>query len=244
MKNVKSQIKKIARDFNLKFESEWFQYMWIPIKQEILTEYIGDCPDPAYKKYGKSPKERIKNIDKFVNSKDFKKCLKRFGGQVADKKDWKQEKNWINQIKNDKIRKELLKLHYRIKKKFAKTNKLALLSIPHNQKQKEWQLKNCLRHEWIHILLEQNKISFQKLNKKHWKYDEGLVTYLEFFADRKLKNLEKMRDKEDYPMEKQYYVYGIRFRGILENKKTPKERKQEIIKFMDRLNNLKVTSKK
>ncbi len=232
---IKTQIKKIAKEFDLKFNPEWFNYMWIPIRHEILTEYLGDCPDPVYKKYGKTPKERIKNIDKFVNSVDFKKCLKRFGGQISDKKDLKQEEKWINQIKNERIKEEMLALHCRIKKKLAKTDKLALLTIPSNKKQKEWQLKNCLRHEWIHILLEQNKIHFQKINKKYWKYDEGLITYIEAFTDKKLKKLEKMRDEEDYPMEKQYYVYAMRFRKILENKKIPKERKQEIIKLMKEL---------
>ena len=136
---IKLQIGKIAKDFGFKYNKEWFDYMWISIRHEILAEYLGDCPDPVYKKYGKNSKERIKNIDRFVRSKDFKNCLKRYGGQVSDKKDWKQEKEWINQIKNDKIKKELLALHHRIKKKFAKTDKLALLSIPHNEKQKEWQ---------------------------------------------------------------------------------------------------------
>ncbi|MFH1270674.1 MAG: hypothetical protein ABII03_03490, partial [Nanoarchaeota archaeon] len=74
---IKAQIKKLAKEFDLKYNPEWFNFMWITTRQEILTEYIGDCPDPIYMKYGKTPNERIKNIDKFVNSKDFKSCLKR-----------------------------------------------------------------------------------------------------------------------------------------------------------------------
>lgn len=236
MKAVKSQIQKVARDFNLKFEDKWFQFIWISPEQEILTEYIGDSPDPIYKKYGKTPEDRIKNIDKFVNSKDFKKCLKRFGGQVAEKRYWKQEKEWINQIKNHRIKMELLRSHYKIKKKFSKIDRLALLSIPYNKQQKEWQLKYCLIHEWLHILLMKNKILFQKINQKYWKYDEGLVTYLGVYIEKKLEDLEKMRNKEKYPIERQYSIYAIKFRKLLDNKKNPQEKHQIIIKLIKKLN--------
>ena len=232
---IKFQIKNVAKSFDLKFKPEWFRFKWIPIKYHILTEYIGDCPDPIYEKYGKTKVQRIKNIEKFISSKDFKKCLKRFGGQVLEKKGIKEDKKLINQITNKSLKKDLLNFNSKLGKEFDEEKKLALLSITNNKKQKEWQLKNCLKHEWIHILLENNEILFQKINKKHWKYDEGLVTYMEVFIDQKTDKLEKMRDKEDYPMEKQYYIYGIIFREILKDKKTPKERKQEIIKLMEKL---------
>ena len=90
---IKSQIRKIAKEFDLKYKAEWFNVMWISKRQEILTEYIGDCPDPIYNKYGKTAEQRIKNLDKFVNSKDFLNCLKRFGGQVAEKRTLKKEEN-------------------------------------------------------------------------------------------------------------------------------------------------------
>lgn len=74
--------------------------MYITIRHEILTEYIGTCPDPIYQKYGRKAEQRIKNIDKFVKSKDFKKCLKRYGGQVASKRGLDQEQKWFEKTKN------------------------------------------------------------------------------------------------------------------------------------------------
>ncbi|GBE19614.1 hypothetical protein BMS3Abin17_00338 [archaeon BMS3Abin17] len=232
---IKSQIKKIAEEFNLKYNSEWFDYIWISSRQEILTEFIGDCPDPIYIKYGKTLNKRIENIDKFVKSLDFKKCLKRVGGQVTSRKNLKKEIKLYNKIENKKLRNELLKFHSKIGEKLKKTEYLALITKTKIPKWEKWIMKHCLRHEWIHILLEKNKIKFQKINKKYWPYDEGINEYIGAFLDEKLGDLEKFRDKENYSMEKKYWVYAIKFRELLEDKKTPKERKKTIVDLMGKL---------
>lgn len=225
---VKSQIKKLAKDFDLKYDFEWFKYLWISVRHEILTEYIGECPDPLYQKYGKSSKQRIKNIDKFMSSKDFENCLKRYGGQVATKGGLKKEEKLMKQIKDKKLKNELLKFNEKLKKQFGKSDFLALLTIPRNKKEKEWQMKFCLRHEWIHILVQKNKIHFQDISKKYWPYDEGIDEYMAAYLDNTLNKLEKFRDKENYPMERKNWVYAIKFRELLKEKNTPKERKKAI----------------
>jgi len=229
---TKSQIKKLAKEFNLKYKSEWFDYMWVSSREEILLEFIGDCPDPIYIKYGKTPNERIENLDKFVKSKDFKKCLKRVGGSVTSLKNFKKETKLYNQIENKKFKKELLNLQNKIGKKLKKTLQIALITRTNIEKWKKWIMKHCLRHEWIHILLDKNKIQFQEINKKYWPYDEGINEYFSAYLDRTLDKLEKFRDKEDYPMQKKYWIYAIKFRELLKDKKTPHERKKTILDLM------------
>jgi len=232
---VKAQLKKISKDFALKFDKEWFKHLWISNRLEILTEYLGTCPDPIYQKYGKNPNERIRNLDKFVDSRDFKECLKRYGGQVAHRSELKQEEKWIKQINNKKIRKELLEFHAKLKKSFGKAKFLALVTKPRNEKERKWQLSYCIREEWIHILLDINKIKFQDIKKKYWPYDEGIATYFAFYLENKLNRLEKFRDKEKYPMEKEYYIYAIKFRQLFKNKKSPEDRKKALIKLLNSL---------
>lgn len=232
---IKKQIKNIAKDFGLKYDLKWFEYMWISKRQEILIEFVGTCPDPIYNKYGKTPNQRIKNINKFVKSKDFLKCIKRFGGQVAEKKTLKEEEKMYRKISNKKIKKELLRIHFKIKDKLKETNQIALLTKTNIKKEKEWIEKDILRHEWLHILLCKNKINFQKINKKYWKYDEGLVEYLGSYIDKNLSKLEKFRDKENYPMEKQNWIYAIKLRGLLKNTLTSGERKRKIDELIKRL---------
>ena len=235
IQKVKFQIKKVAEEFDLKYQSNWFKHLWISVRSEILIEYLGTCPDPIYQKYGKTAESRIKNIDKFVNSKDFQDCLKRYGGQIAQKSELKQEEEWIKQIKNGKLKNELLKFHERIKNQFGKTDFLALLTIPRNKKEKEWQMKFCLRHEWIHVLLNKNNIQFQKIDKRYWPYDEGINEYLGAYLDKTLDKLEQFRDKENYPMEKKNWIYSIKLRELLKDKNTPKQRKKSIFNLISDL---------
>ncbi|MEJ2267726.1 MAG: hypothetical protein P8X70_01480 [Nanoarchaeota archaeon] len=232
---IKNKIKQIAKDFDLEYNAEWFDYIWIPKRQEILIEFIGDCPDPIYKKYGKTTLQRIKNLDKFIQSKDFQNCIKRFGGQVAEKKDLQKEERLYKKISNKKIREELLNVYLKVKEKLKNAEQIALITKTNIKKEKEWIEKFILKHEWIHILLYKNKIDFQKINKKYWKYDEGLVEFLGVYIDRNLDKLEKFRDEEQYPTEKQNWIYAIKFRKLFENISNPKERKMKIKDLMREL---------
>lgn len=232
---AKKQIRTLSKEFNLKFNPEWFEMIWIPKRIAVLTEYLGDCPDPIYNKYGKNPKERIENVDMFVNSNDFKKCLKRYGGQVSSKKDWNKELKWIKKIKDNQIKTELLIFQKKLKKHFKHCNYITLLTIPKNKKEREWQLKWCLRHEWIHILLDNNKIQFQEINKKFFAYDEGINYYMGAFLDNELELLEKLMWKEHYPLEKKGWEYAIRFRKLLKDQTSPIGRKKAIISLIEKL---------
>lgn len=243
IQEAKSQIKELAEDFDLKYNPNWFKYLWISVRHEILTEYIGTCPDPIYQKYGNTIEQRVKNINKFVKSKDFRGCLKRYGGQVAEKRELKREEKWIRQIKDEKLRKELLKFYKKLKRQFGEANYLALLTIPRNQKEEDLQLNFYLKHEWIHILLNKNRIYFQEIAKQFWPYDEGINEYMGAYLDGNLDKLEKFKDKEDYPMEKKYWDYAIKFRELLKDKNTPKERKKTILDLVFNLKNNYITKR-
>ena len=231
---IKYQIKKLAQDFDLKYHSDWFRYVWVPVRYEILIEYIGICPDTIYNKYGKNPEQRIKNICKFVGSKDFLVCLKRYGWQVIEKKELVQQGKSARQIMDRELRSELLSFYRILKGKFG-DGFLALLTIPRNKKEKELQLISILRHEWIHILLYANKVIFQKIDKKCWVYDEGINEFMGAYLDGTLNKLEKFRDKENYPMEKKNLIYAIKLRESFKDKNTSSERRKVIFGLMSDL---------
>ena len=232
---IKNQLKKFSKDFDLNYDSKWFSYMWISHRLHILIEYIGYCPDPVYMKYGNTPEKRIENISKFIASKDFLACLKRYGGQVASKEGLAQEIFWINKIKDNKLKSELLAFYKRLKKKLNRTPFIALMTTPRNKKEEAWLLKYCLRHEWIHILLQKDKIYFQKIKGEYGPYDEGIDEYMGAYLDKSLDNLERFRDEETYSLEKKGWVYAIKFRELLKNSKTPKEKKVILLKLLKSL---------
>ena len=238
MKKEKTQLRKLAREFNLKYDKNWFDIMWISKRHARYLEYVGMCFDPIYTRFGKTIEKRIENIDKFESSKELKKILKRYGGQAITKKEVVKGIKDCKNIKNIKLSKELLSLHKRIQLNLKEDN-LALLTKTKTKQHKEFLLNLILIHEWIHFLLMKNNIYFKSISEKHWKYDEGLVTYLEYYIKNRLGYLESMKRKTEYPMTKIYYIYAIKFRKILRDKKTPKERKQSINNLMKKLEKLK-----
>jgi hypothetical protein len=232
---IKQEIKKLASEFGLKYKPEWFNYIWISPRENALLEYVGECPDPIYVKYGKTSRKRIKNIDKFVNSEDFRKCLKRFGGQVISREDSRKYEEHIGLIHNKKLKQKLLKILGKIKKRLGKAKVIALMTSTNIKKWRKWLMKSCLRHEWLHVLVRCNKIRFQDIDKKFWPYDEGIVEYFGAFIDGKLYNLEEMTNKVKYAMEHKYFVYAIRFKELFKDRKTPKEKKQALLGLIKKL---------
>lgn len=229
-----NKLKKLAEEFDLKFNKNWFSYIWISKRHARYLEYTGMCFDPVYTRFGKTIEKRIANIEKFESSEEFKKIKKEFSGQAITKKEINKGIKHCKKIKNKKIKEELLSLYYKIGHNLKEGN-LALLTETKNKKQKEILLKNILLHEWIHHLLIKNNIYFKSVSESYWKYDEGLVTYLEYSINKRLSYLELIKNKIKYPNQKQYYIYAIKFRELLKNITNPREKKEKIINLRNSL---------
>ena len=232
---IKNQIKKIAKEFGLKYKSIWFNLIWINSSEETILEYISECQDPIYNKYGKTIKKRITNIERFINSDDFKHCLKRYGGQVISKNELNRQLNVYRKIKNNKLRLDLVSLGNKIRKNLGKGNFITLLTKTKILKEKEKIMKDILRHEWIHVLLKENNINFKDINKRYWPYDEGLDEYMVCFIDGNLNKLEKFRDSENYPLEKKNWIYAIKFKKLFRDKDSVEKRRKSIFEFIEEL---------
>lgn len=232
---IKVQLKKLAKEFDLKFNSKWFDFIWMTKRQARYLEYVGMCFDPIYTRFGKTIEKRIKNIDTFENSRELKEIEHRFSGQAITKDEVMKGITALKNIKNHVLRKELLKTYQKIKSKLNE-NSLALLTIPDNDKEKDFLLNSILLHEWIHVLLIKNKIYFQSISENYWKYDEGLVTYLEYFLSGNLNSLKPLRKNTKYLSFRVYFIYALKFRKLLENVDEASERKAVLLKVIKELN--------
>lgn len=229
--NIKIQIKKVAKDFGLKYNPKWFDYMWITKRDEIILQYIGNCLDSVYKKYGYGI-ERIQSIDKFFKN-DLDKLSKRYGGEVYSIESLNYQIGLLPSIKDEPIRTEISKLLKKIKKRL-KSNKIALITKTNIKNEYEG-ITGILRHEWFHILLFKNNLEFGKISNKLWMYDEGLCTYLEAYIDKNINQLEVKVKARQYPYEKKYFVFAIKFRELLKNKTTPKQKRDVLLKLYKNL---------
>lgn len=231
---IKSQIKKLSEEFNLRYNPAEYGFMWISKRHARYLEYVGMSHDPIYTRFGKTVEKKIENIEKFERSKEFKKIKNEYGGQAITKKEILKGIKDCKKIRKPKLRRELLNLHNNLLLNLKEDN-LALLTKTNNKNEKKILLNSFLLHEWIHLLLMKNKIYFKSISEKYWKYDEGLVTYLEYYLQNRLNYLEFIRNKTKYPHQKKYYIYAIKFREFLKTKKTPRERKKAILRLIKEL---------
>ena len=229
---IKEQIEKISRDFDLKYNLNWFNLLWISKRQARYLEYLGMCFDPIYTRFGNTIKKRIENIEKFESSKEFKKIKNEYSGQVITKSEVAKGIKNCRRIKDFKLKNELLNLYKKILNNLKEDN-LALLTETINKKHKDILLNSILFHEWIHLLLIKNKIFFKL--EKNWKYNEGLVTYLEYYSQDRLNFLESTKKKVKYPSQKIYFVYAIKFRELLKNANNGIEKKNILLNLVKSL---------
>ncbi|HIH14452.1 MAG TPA: hypothetical protein HA224_04310 [Nanoarchaeota archaeon] len=233
LSKIRRQILRLSKHLDLRHNSDWLRYIFIPADMKVLTNYCGMCPDKDYRKFGVTVEKRLANLNKFIVSEEFSNLAKSWGGQVIDKKDYKVMQRFCDKLKNKKLKNKFSNALNKIEAKLKKSDRVILLanisSLAQLEKKSDmpWIIRFVLLHELIHILLIKNKINFQKKNSKYWKYDEGLVTYCDFWLQKKLNVLEKKAKKFKSRMEKWYFVYAIKFRKLLKNK-TPLERKKAI----------------
>ncbi len=228
-----SKISKLARDFDLKFNRNWFDYAWVSKKEHVLISYVLMCPYSNYSKYGDSLEKRTAKISKFILSSEFKKMSEEIGGQVVTFSFLdKYLPNVINMIPEDKIKKIYLSIYKKIKKFKSKSNKIALLTKIRNKEEKETLTSKILLHEWIHILLEENNLRIGK----RIEYNEGLVTYLNFFINEDLNNIEKKMPPKEEGNYYQIFNCAIKFRESFKELDLPKERKTKLTKLVKKYN--------
>ncbi len=227
------QVQQIAQHFSLKHDARWFKYISVPREIKIILEYAAGCPEPDYNKFGTQPKIRARNINSFLQSRAFKKHAKQVGGQVYSRKNYLYAKRMCENIKDEKFKREFIAALKKIKALLKNSmSAIIITKVPKPSKKYEKPIRWTLRHEFAHVLFSKNNISFQKKYFRHWKYDEGIVTYCEAMLQKKLAVLEKYIPKYKNSMYVWYVLYAIKFRELLKSKKTPKERGQAVLKLL------------
>jgi len=229
---IRENIKKLAKEFNLNYKKELYKATFLTKKEFAILQFLIGCPDPVYTKFGDTTEERIKNINEFLNSKDFIKLSNKCGGNIVNIKTF--QKN-IKKIKNSQIKKKAERILRKLK--LESSREVVTLTIPKTEREKKFILKTILFHEWIHVLLISNKIYFQSINPDYWRLDEGLTTYLQISFEKKSSDISKIIKKrmEKSSKDSLYIIYAknaLKFNKILKNKKNPNERKKTILNYL------------
>lgn len=209
-------LKWLAKEFDLKYDSKWFSYLMVSRRALVLNDYLTGCPE--FNHFGKSEREKIANLDKFLASKEYNGRINSvMSGCVKLKNEFEHEVKLADYIEDKDVRKEYLALLSQAKTKY-KQGILILIAEPRNQREVRPFL-DVLSHEWKHILLHQNKLyrEFFGLGQDHWLIDEGITTYFDM-----LTTPQRFWDVK-------YHREGLNWKKILKNIKDPYERRKVII---------------
>ena len=224
--DVKQLIKKVAKEFDLKFDQKnKFKFLVLTTREIIIRNFLGCCPDPLYVKYGNKEKSKIGvNLINYLQTEDYKKEVNEPLGCVISQRELKEELKLIPQIRNKKNKKEAEIIYNKIKKKIGQSRRLTLIWKSSKKEEKSQQRKEIILHEFVHELMEDNKI-----RPKSWKWNEGLVTYVTYFFLNKHKKFEDYLPLGTSKMENIYALYTHRWAKLLKDIKNSKRRKQIIL---------------
>ncbi|NIQ06146.1 MAG: hypothetical protein GWO20_10600 [Candidatus Korarchaeota archaeon] len=218
MEGVKADLKSIAENFSLTFKEKWFSYATLPPRKLVICLFLLGCPLPEYQKLGsgRSIEQRFENLQTFVESTFFQERTRKYkhhersGGTIVHKSCLAYRKH-LPRIEDARLREEVESIFEKVAQHMS-GEVIAVLCETMNEKMS----KHVLKHEWGHVLLEKNDISFQKQGKS-WRWDEGLVTYMTQYPSPPWGRRGDAHSQ-----------YAQKWKKLLENCETPTERLAKI----------------
>jgi len=234
-RKAKADLRRLARDFDLQYSTRNLNLILLSRREGLMRNYLSWAPH--FNRFGKIAEERVGNIDEFFKSEEFRRW--RWGGTVVTKKELDAELRMIPEIKNREIGERYLTLYRRFEGAIKSGDYLTLLLECRGKNRRHTILTRVLRHEWMHILLEENRIHFSDLGGDCWLVDEGLVTYMEAYLDGKRGRLNQRLSVTKNPWGRKYLQHALKWKNILEDEETPYRRYRVI---RDRYKELKSSS--
>ena len=226
-KIVFGKLKRLAMEFNMEFDKHIFKKNIVNKQDCILLQFITGSPiPPRFNKFGITLKQRAENIDDFLSSD---KSAYYGDGLVVD---IAETSGTIKAIKNQKIKKRLMFL---LNSFNTYSGEAVVLGKPENAVEKN-KITGVLYHEWIHVLVEYNKLTF-----RDWRYNEAFTVYLEhYLKTTDNKDIEYLKGTVKKASHKKGYGMVTRRMGkfikLFAGKDTPEERMVVLYAFRQRRN--------
>ena len=229
------KLKRLAEEFGMNFDIKIFKKNIVNEQDCLLLQFISGAPVNGFDNFGTTLKQRAKNIDRFLAS-DMSLYYNRGDGLVVD---IAETLGVIKNIKNQKTKKRLLVLLNGFK---TYAGEAVVLGKP-EKTDKRKKISRVLYHEWIHVLVDYNKLTF-----KDWKYNEAFTIYLEHYLktmdNRDLESLKKEVEEEIFNRKhkKNYDIVTIhmgRFIKLFQDKDTSEEKMAALHEFWQKKDQIK-----
>lgn len=205
-----------------------------------MRNFLGGSPDPVFLRFGNRIRaHRINGLLHFLSSHEFAARSKRPQGCLLNRREPQRELHILRSLHGHAtIRRGLTRLYSRIACAMKSSSCIVLISRASALERKKGTQHAILLHEFIHVLLERNGIRMRS-----WKWNEGLVTFLTYFAlERQLVFPASIRPRERSGRKSMYQVYqeyARKWAALLQKVNLPMERKS-VIRQILRLNVAKI----
>jgi hypothetical protein len=212
VKKAKKVIKDFAKKYGLRYNSKWFQCIFLPYEECLIKKFLSGGPIGDYD-FDK-PEKRFKDLDKFLKSGFFRwmKKEKKGQGNLVKIDRFRKEIKEMNKIENLRLRKKVKFIYEKIEKKFKDDYLVILPNVCSHDLQ-------ILTHEWMHVLLNKNPDIEKKKRGYDW-FNEGLATFAEYLVsdekDKIKKDIERIRLSRVRYM---YLKYALKWKEKLEKSK-------------------------
>lgn len=195
-----------------------------------MRSVLCGCPDPVYIRYGnKDYQNRHRALLNYIKSKEFKEECKKDQGCVISRQELRGEMRLLPKISDKTVQKEMRVFYNQIMVALKDFKRISVVSRP--SKKHSLSFKEILIHEFVHILLEENKI-----RPKSWKWNEGLVTYLTRYALGIHHVFERKAPLTESKMWNIYAIYTHKWAKLFRNIRSPQERVKVIHITLKRIN--------
>jgi hypothetical protein len=166
---ILAKIKEKADELGLKFNSKIFIANYVTKREANIISYL--APSPKYKKFGTTKRQRANNFGKFLRSWELKSIDTK--GLVVNKTSFMECMKLLKDPKERRLVERLLNGF-----KFNGKGYGPVISKSNSRLEDSY---DVLFHEWIHTLLNYNKLGFYDTGGNRWKYAEGLTVFVEYY---------------------------------------------------------------
>ena len=187
IEKIKNIIEKFGLNYNIQFDIEI-------VSAEI--KYIFNYLSGAFK--NKDLQKGAKNMEKFLDGNSFNESIKHFSGRaIYDKKVIKKVLLSLSYLEdsNSEFVPLIKNLCNKIMNKIKCGKSVIVIGISRNEKVSSFD--RLLVHEIFHLVLFNNGIIFENIDRKYAKLDEGLAIFLSYIWSGNAKKILEIKNDFD-----------------------------------------------
>jgi len=231
MESIELKLTMLSKEFDFKLLPHIPVPILISKGDNVLVSYLIMVPSKPYSKYGSILKSRLSNIKRFLSSTDYRRLSNSMGGRVTSKSKLLKA---ISKIEDRNLRNRLNRLF-----SYSDTlyDKVIVVTALRGKKGLNY-LHSIFYHELVHLLLIHNDVLPKRSTRSMSQLkNEALTIFLEYYLkDYDGRGIDFLKEymprrRADSSFDR-LLPYVMRFDDICSKARSPKGRKEALLKYL------------